>query len=243
MTDALETGRDLGRGARYHNLGIHGAAAASAADALAAVRRHVFELARRRARASCSRRWTADFAGHEALRRRLAEESPRVGLNDRRPTGCSVGSTTAFADACEAERPRPGRIVRPGTGIGHVLPLAGPRSARRAASRAGRRGDRGRPPPGRSFGANLAPTPGTPLRGPISVLQSYAKIDYRRICNGGPDHAGAVRLASSGDAESIRKVALLVRTFAQLGCQQLQLNALTPTASWTPRRIPRSTAT
>ncbi len=28
------------------------------------------------------------------------------------------------------------------------------------------------------------------------------------------------------DAESIRKVAMLVRTFAQLGCQQMQLNAI-----------------
>ena len=28
------------------------------------------------------------------------------------------------------------------------------------------------------------------------------------------------------DADSIRKVAMLVRTFAQLGCQQLQLNTL-----------------
>ena len=28
------------------------------------------------------------------------------------------------------------------------------------------------------------------------------------------------------DPESIRKVAMLVRTFAQLGCQQLQLNSL-----------------
>ena len=44
MTDALETGVDHGRGAKYRNLGIHGAAAASAADALAAVQRHVFEL-------------------------------------------------------------------------------------------------------------------------------------------------------------------------------------------------------
>jgi len=31
------------------------------------------------------------------------------------------------------------------------------------------------------------------------------------------------------DPESIRKVAMLVRTFAQLGCQQLQLNSLNAT--------------
>jgi formate C-acetyltransferase len=78
---------------------------------------------------------------------------------------------------------------------------------------------------GDPFGANLAPTPGTHVRGPISVLQSYAGIDYRRVCNGGPI---TLELSASvfADAESIRKVALLVRTFARLGCQQLQLNAL-----------------
>ena len=78
---------------------------------------------------------------------------------------------------------------------------------------------------GDPFGANLAPTPGTPLRGPISVLQSYARIDYGRICNGGPI---TLELSDSvfRGADSIAKVAGLVRTFAQLGGQQLQLNAL-----------------
>jgi len=63
------------------------------------------------------------------------------------------------------------------------------------------------------------------VRGPISVLQSFAKIDYRRVCNGGPI---TMELSDTvfRDPESIRKVAMLVRTFAQLGCQQLQLNSL-----------------
>ena len=78
---------------------------------------------------------------------------------------------------------------------------------------------------GDAFSANLAPSPGVRVRGPISVLQSFAKIDYRRVCNGGPI---TMELSDTvfRDDESIRKVAMLVRTFAQLGCQQLQLNAL-----------------
>jgi len=115
--------------------------------------------------------------------------------------------------------------VRPGTGTAMYYlwlargrndgPLPEPVVGATADGR--RRGD--------PFGANLAPTPGTPLRGPISVLQSYAKIDYGRVCNGGPI---TLELSDSlfRNQDSIAKVAGLVRTFAALGGQQLQLNAL-----------------
>jgi formate C-acetyltransferase len=224
MTGALEAGVDHSAGARYRNLGIHGAAAASAADALAAVRRHVFELADVEP-AELLAALAADFVGHEAIRRRLVDESPRVGLNDPAADDLVRLLYDQIADACEAEAPRSGAIVRPGTGSAMYYlwlargrdggPLAEPVVGATADGR--RRGD--------PFGANLAPTPGTHLRGPISVLQSYAAIDYRRVCNGGPI---TLELSDSvfRDPESIRKVALLVRTFARLGCQQLQLNAL-----------------
>ena len=224
MTGALEAGIDHGQGARYRNLGIHGAAAASAADALAAVRRHVFEFADVDPTELLAA-LDADFAGHEALRRRLADESPRVGLNEPAANTLVRLLYDRLADACETETPRSGAIVRPGTGSAMYYlwlargrdggPLAEPVVGATADGR--RRGD--------PFGANLAPTPGTHLRGPISVPQSYATIDYRRVCNGGPI---TLELSDSvfADGESIRKVALLVRTFARLGCQQLQLNAL-----------------
>ena len=224
MTGALEAGIDHGTGARYQNLGIHGAAAASAADALAAVQRHVFELADVD-RAEILAALEADFAGHEALRLRLAEESPRVGLNKPAADDLVRSLYDRLADACEAEHPQSGAIVRPGTGSAMYYlwlargrdtePLAEPVVGATADGR--RKGD--------PFGANLAPTPGTHLRGPISVLQSYAGIDYGRVCNGGPITL-ELSAAVFADAESIRKVALLVRAFARLGCQQLQLNAL-----------------
>ncbi len=130
-----------------------------------------------------------------------------------------------LADACEAELDRSGLVVRPGTGTAMYYlwlargrsdgPLPEPLVGATADGR--RRGD--------PFGANLAPTPGTRLRGPISVLQSYSKLDYGRVCNGGPI---TLELSDSvfRSEGSIGKVATLVRTFAQLGGQQLQLNAL-----------------
>jgi formate C-acetyltransferase len=224
MTDALETGRDHGQGAQYRNLGIHGAAAASGADALAAVRRHVFELCDTDPDELLAA-LEVDFIGYEQLRRRLVEESPRVGLNEPEADELLRQLYDWFADACEAERTAWGGIVRPGTGSAmYYLWLARGRDDQTltepvvGATADGRR--RGDP-----FGANLAPTPGTRLRGPISVLQSFAGIDYHRVCNGGPI---TMELSDAvfRDADTTRKVALLVRTFARLGCQQLQLNAL-----------------
>jgi formate C-acetyltransferase len=224
MTDALETGRDHGSGARYRNLGIHGAAAAAAADALAAVRHHLFEIGDV-SPGELLAALDTNFDGHEVLRRRLAEESPRVGLHEAAADELLRKLYDWFADACESELTAWGGIVRPGTGSAMYYlwlargrddgPLAEPVVGATADGR--RQGD--------PFGANLAPTPGTGLRGPISVLQSYAAIDYRRVCNGGPI---TMELSDSvfRDAESIHKVALLVRTFARLGCQQLQINAL-----------------
>ena len=71
----------------------------------------------------------------------------------------------------------------------------------------------------------VAPSPGVRVRGPFSTLQSFAKIDYQRVCNGGPI---TMELSDTvfRTPESIRKTAMLVRAFAQLGCMQLQLNSL-----------------
>src|ERR1039458_5742653 len=75
------------------------------------------------------------------------------------------------------------------------------------------------------FSSSLAPSPGVRVRGPFSVLKSYSKIDYQRICNGGP-----LRLEVSDtvfrNSEAVHQVALLIRLFAAVGCQQLQINTL-----------------
>jgi pyruvate-formate lyase len=223
MDGCLEEGRDLSTGAKYINLGIHGAAASSGADALAAVRQFVFEE-RSVEPATLLAALDADFEGSEALRRRLADEGPKVGNDEPEVDDLLVWLYERFADACEGVgRTAQGRLVRPGTGSAmFYLWLARGREGIRepvvGATADGRL-------KGTPFGANLAPSQGVRVRGPFSLLRSFSKIDYRRICNGGPI---TLELADSifRDRESIEKTALLVRTFALLGCQQLQLNAL-----------------
>jgi len=223
MDGCLEQGRDLSQGLRYNNYGIHGAGSADAADALAAVAKLVIEE-RRVGAAELIAALDADFQGYETLQRMLVDEAPKVGNNDDEADGMLGRLFDWFAEACEAigDNGRGGR-VRPGTGSAmYYLWLARGHEGMREPVVGATADGRGS---GEFLSANLSPAQHARVRGPISVLQSFSKIDYTRICNGGPI---TMELSDAvfRDAESIRKVAMLVRTFARLGCQQLQLNTV-----------------
>ena len=223
MDDCLERGRDLSKGATYNNLGIHGACSANAADALAAVKRFVFDK-RNISAAELLKALEADFEDFDDIRRQLKDDAPKVGKNDDGTDALLARIFEDFADACEKHSDRAGgRIIRPGTGSAmyYVWLARGAPSMKEpvvAATADGRK-------KGEFFSSSLAPSPGARVRGPISILQTYGKLNYKRICNGGP-----ITLELSDtvfrDSESIHKVGMLIRSFAQTGCQQLQLNTL-----------------
>ncbi len=223
MDGCLERGRDLSRGLKYNNYGVHGVASANAADALAAVKRFVFEAQSIDA-GELIHALENNYAGSENIREKLATDGPKVGNNDDEADRMLALLFDSLADACEriTDNGR-GGMIRPGTGsamyyvwlaTGHegmIEPVVG------ATADGRHQGD--------LFSANLAPSLGVTVRGPISVLQSFSKINYGRICNGGPITLELSDTVFSG-TEGIRKVAMLVRTFAQLACHQLQLNTL-----------------
>jgi formate C-acetyltransferase len=223
MDGCLERGRDLSCGLKYNNFGIHGAASSSAADALAAVRSLVF-TEKSIAPEELINAMKANFDGYEALQDRLLHEAPKTG-NDPEADDLLVSLFDALADACdEVQDNGRGGCVRPGTGSAmYYLWLA-----------RGKPGDCDNLPIGATadgrkkeefFSANLAPSPQAQVRGPISVLQAFSRLNYRRICNGGPI---TMELSDSVfvDPEGLEKCAMLVQTFARLGCQQLQLNTV-----------------
>ncbi|MEN6608318.1 MAG: pyruvate formate lyase family protein, partial [Bryobacteraceae bacterium] len=209
-------------GLKYNNFGIHGACSSNAADALAAVKKLVFTEASVEPQELITA-LDSDFEGYEPLRQKLLHKSPRVG-NDPEADELLAKLFDLFATACEAiEDNGRGSKVRPGSGSAmYYVWLArgkpGDTDCPIGATADGRHN-------GDFFSANLAPSPQTLMRGPISVLQGFSGIDYNRICNGGPITMEIADLAFSGP-ESLEKCAKLVRTFAQLGCQQLQLNAV-----------------
>ncbi|MGB7134880.1 MAG: pyruvate formate lyase family protein [Acidobacteriaceae bacterium] len=223
MEGCLGNGRDLSAGLKYNNFGIHGAGSSSAADMLAAIRHFVYEE-KSVSPARFLEALDANFQGHEALRDRLLHEAPKVG-NDPEAADLLAELFDRFADGCESAAPtNRGGQIRPGSGSAmyYVWLTRGAPGARDGlpigATADGRL-------EGEFFSANLAPSPQAQVRGPLSILQAFSQIDYNRICNGGPI---TMELSDSvfSDEEGIEKCALLVRTFAQLGGQQLQLNTV-----------------
>lgn len=215
MGDCLERGKDLGKGLKYNNYGVFGACSANAADALAAVKKFVFDEKSVKPEELIAA-LDANYEGYEDLHRKLSEEAPKVGNNEPESNEMLKKLYDLFADACEAFGPNGrGGKLRPGTGTAMLYVTI---AKEHGATAEGRKA-------GEYFAANLAPSPNAKLQGPISVLQSYSVIDYKRVFNGGPITMELSESVFDGE-ESIRKVAMLIRTFAQLGCQQLQLNTL-----------------
>jgi pyruvate-formate lyase len=223
MNGCLEQGRDLSRGLRYNNAGIHGAGSSNAADALAAVKTFVFDE-KRISGERLLRALNENFANDEGLRKELRELAPKVGNHDERVDMLLVKLFDLFADACAAagDNGRGGHY-RPGSGSAmYYVWLArghdGMREPSVGATADGRRS-------GEFFSSSLAPSPGVAVRGPFSVLQSFGKINYERICNGGPL---TMELADSmfQGHDAVPKIALFIRAFVKSGCQQLQLNTL-----------------
>ncbi len=223
MDGCLENGRDLSAGLVYNNYGIHGACSANAADALAAVKSGFLE-SRISMPDQLIKALDSSFHEDESLRRWLVEEGPKVGKNSDLADDMLVFLFEEFAAACESHKDNGrGGIIRPGSGSamyyvwlarghdGMSEPIVG-------ATADGRR-------QGEFFSANLSPSPGIASDGPFSIFASFSKINYGRIYNGGP-----ITLELSDtvftDQEFLHKLAMLVRTFAQLGCQQLQINCL-----------------
>jgi len=223
MEGPLENGCDLSRGLKYNNFGIHGAASANAADALAAVKHFVFDEKSLPADELLNALET-NFAKAELLQQYLAKQGPKVGNRDALADDMLVFLFDALADACE-KQPKNGRggIVRPGTGSAmyYVWLARGQEGMREPVVGATADGRH----QGDFFSANLAPAPGVRVDSPFRAFESYAKIDYQRIYNGGPV---TVELSDSvfANDEGIQKVALLVRSFARMGGQQLQINSL-----------------
>ena len=223
MDDCLENGHDLSVGAKYNNFGVHGAASSNAADALAAVKKFVFEEDEITP-TELMQAIEDNYENNEDLRKLLHDQGPKVGNNDDLADEMLVTLFNYFADSCEGiiDNGR-GGIVRPGTGSAmyYVWLSRGHDDMREPVVGATADGRK----EGEFFSSSLAPSPGVKIRGPISVLQSYSKLDYNRICNGGPITMELSDMVFR-DPESIRKVAMMVRTFAQTGCQQLQLNTV-----------------
>jgi len=214
MNGCIENARDISLGAKYNNYGIHGTGISTAADSLAAIKKHVFE---EKAISKQQLVWEIedDFQGNDPVWLQLKYDSPKMGNDDDFVDQIAVELLNTFSDVTANLKNERGGCFRPGSGsamyyLWHVKDIG--------ASADGRK-------KGDPLSANFSPAMNVKLNGPISIIRSFSKPDMKRIMNGGPLtlelHDTVFR-----NPESIRKVSYLVKSYMDMGGHQLQINAV-----------------
>jgi len=216
MHDCIDSGRDISLGNKYNNLGFHGVGISTAADALYALKKCVFE------EKSITKEQAIEivengFEGREDLLAMLRNRVPHMGSDNDAVDALAVRLMSAFSDAVAPLNNERGGCVRAGTGSAMFYLWS---AAEIGATLSGHRH-------GDAFSANYSPELFVRNNGPLSVIRSFTKPDLQKVINGGPltleFHATIFK-----DPDSIRKVALLVQSFIKLGGHQLQLNSVDP---------------
>lgn len=214
MDGTLERMRDITLGARYNNFGIHGTGIATAADSLAAIKKFVFED-KSVPVTELQKALDADFEGYDELYNKLRFEAPKMGRDDDFADTLAQRLLSSFDTALERLKNERGGIFRAGTGtamyyIFHSKDLKATPDGRKA---------------GEAIPANYTPSMYIRNNGPVSVIKSFSKGDLAKTINGGPL---TIELDDTifRNEETIRKLALLIRTYVVLGGHQLQLNTL-----------------
>ncbi len=212
-TGCIANARDLSKGGKYNNFGIHGTGLAVAVDSLASVRELVFEK-RLVTLPELVALLDTDFAGRPDILA-AAKAAPKMGNADSRADDLAKELVQFWGHAFDGKRNDRGGVFRPGTGsamyyIWHARDV--PASADGRLS--------GRPLP-----ANYAPSLDVPVKGPVSVVKSFTEPDLVPVANGGPL---TIEIHDSAflQPDGVGKVAQLVKYFIERGGHQMQINTI-----------------
>jgi formate C-acetyltransferase len=211
--DCIAKARDICKGAKYNNFGIHGTGIAVAVDSLASVRELVFEKKLVTLTELVSLLDT-DFAGRDDVRA-AAKAAPKMGNADPKADELAKWLIGFWGHAFDGKRNDRGGIFRPGTGsamyyIWHTRDVP--------ASADGRL-------KGEPFSANYAPSLDVPVKGPVSVVRSFTEPDLGPVCNGGPLTI-EIHDSAFSTPDGVEKVAHLVKFFIERGGHQMQINTI-----------------
>ena len=210
----MESGKDFTRfGAKYYNLGCHGAGIATAADSLAAVKKLIYDeksVDKQTLLAALEK----NFDGYAPLRNQLLA-CPKMGNDDDYVDQIGLQLMDCFAKNLNGQPNGMGGIWRAGTGSAMEYIRCGKACPATPDGRL----------EGAPYGCSFSPSLEARLHGPLSTISSFTKYDLSNIINGGPLtmelHDNVFR-----NEEGVKKVAALVKLFVLSGGHQLQLNAI-----------------
>jgi formate C-acetyltransferase len=213
MDGCIERARDISEGSKYNNYGIHGTGLSTASDSLAVIKKYIFDDDKV-SKDEIINAIDADFEGYDDLLAEFRYDAPKVG-NDEYAGSIAFKLLDIFAKALEFKRNEMGGCFRAGTGsamyyIWHAKEIGASPNGRKK---------------GEAFEANMAPALNTRVKGPVSIIKSFTRGDYKKTINGGPLtielHDTVFR-----NEDGLKKVSMLVKYFMDMGGHQLQLNAV-----------------
>jgi len=214
MDGCSENAADVSMGCKYNNYGFHGSGIATAADSMAAVKKYVFEE-KSVDKKTLIKALASDFEGEDQLARKLRFDAPKMGNNNDYVDDIAAALLEDFALALKGKKNGRGGIFRAGTGsamyyLWHAREIPATPDGRRK---------------GEGLAANFSPSLFARCKGPISIIKSFTKPDLKLTMNGGPL---TLELQDTvfRSRESMMKVALLVKSFIDLGGHELQLNSV-----------------
>ena len=213
--DCMETGIDVyAGGAKYNNSSLCAFGIATAVDALAAIRKAVFED-KTVAYADLCEVLKNNWAGAESLRRFMRDSCPKYGNNDPTADALAVDLMTYMADRINGRPNGRGGVYRLGifsidwiVSYGKML----------GASADGRLA-------GEPVSKNLCASVGMDRKGVTGVIHTVTKFDYRLAPNGAVLDLHLHPSAVSGD-EGIRIMVSLLKVYLAKGGFAMQMNVV-----------------
>lgn len=198
-------------GTKYNNYGCHGTGIANAADALAAVKKVIYDD-KSMSKEVLLNALKADFNGYSEERNML-KACPKMGNNDDYVDSLATYIMRAFSDNMNGKPNGIGGIWRAGTGSAQCY-----LRDTDCTTADGRKS-------GTPYPSSFSPSLDVKTDGLLSVLQSFTKFDLTDIINGGPLTIEIHDTVLRNDV-GIKKVAMLVQKYIELGGHQLQLNSV-----------------
>jgi len=224
----LESGKDVAAGGARHNyLTVEGVALATVADSLAAIKKLVYDNGAV-SMDELVRALDANFEGYESLRQTLLHKAPKYG-NDEADADALAHEVSRFwtEEAFRHIAPETGKRYRGGYLSWNYWVAYAPKTA---ATPDGRKR-------GQFLSNGVCPVNGADRLGPTAVVQSVGHLGLETAPNGA-SHTMSFSPSLLHSAENRRKLAALLRAYAQVGGTCLQLNVVSPETLRAAQREP-----
>ncbi len=201
-------------GARYTQWHLLCEAVSNAADALAAIRKFVYEDGELTLR-ELVEVLKSNWAGKEGefLRQRFVKEAPKFGNNIDSVDNIAAQMIDYFVERCQKyAADYPDILFSPCIGTFSWIITIGKRIGASADGRMSRE----------NIASNMSPVPGHDVSGPTSAINSYLKLNTKAMPAGAPLD---LRLSKNGleGPEGTRRIAGLIKTLLQEGGNMMTL--------------------